>query len=313
MMEKCVLIALGGNAILRHQDTGTAEEQFATVRRTCRQIREIIEDGYTVAITHGNGPQVGDILLKNELARDTLPPMPLDICGAESQGMIGYMLQQSMDRELAEAGLRIPVVTVLSQTLVRRDDPAFNNPAKPIGPYYTAMQASRLSEEKGWRMANEPGRGYRRVVPSPEPVALVEAGAIKTLVRLGTIVIACGGGGVPVVVGDAGLRGVEAVVDKDHTAALFAALIDADDLLILTDVEKVARNFGRPDQVDLDTLTVAGAKEYLNGGEFPPGTMGPKIEAAIRFVESGGERTIITSLPRARDALAGLAGTTVSR
>jgi carbamate kinase len=314
MTERRVLIALGGNAILRHQDTGTAEEQFSTVRRTCRHIMEIISDGYTVAVTHGNGPQVGDILLKNEIARDTLPPMPLDVCGAESQGMIGYMLQQSLYRELHAAGCTRPVVTVLSQTLVHRDDPAFEHPAKPIGPYYTAMQASNLAKEKGWRMANEPGHGYRRIVPSPEPVAILEADAIRSLFDLGAVVIACGGGGVPVVADEAGmLHGVEAVVDKDHTAALFAGLIRAEDLLILTDVEKVALNFGKRDQVDLDTLTVEEAKAYLAEGQFPPGTMGPKIEAAIRFVESGGRRTIISSLDRARDALAGEAGTTIVR
>ncbi|MDN7024719.1 carbamate kinase [Methanoculleus sp. FWC-SCC1] len=314
MTERRVLIALGGNAILRHQDTGTAEEQFSTVRRTCRHIAEIVADGYTVAVTHGNGPQVGDILLKNEIARDTLPPMPLDVCGAESQGMIGYMLQQSLSCELQAAGYARPVVTVLSQTLVHRDDPAFEHPAKPIGPYYTAMQASNLAKEKGWRLENEPGRGYRRVVPSPEPVAILEAESVRFLFDRGSIVIACGGGGIPVVAGEDGwLQGVEAVVDKDHTAALFAGLIGADDLLILTDVEKVALHFGRPDQVDLDSLTVAEAKRYLADGQFPPGTMAPKIEAVIRFIESGGERAIVSSLDRARDALAGEAGTVIAR
>ncbi len=314
MTDRRVLIALGGNAILRHRDTGTAEEQFSTVQRTCRHIVEIMGDGYTVAVTHGNGPQVGDILLKNEIARDTLPPMPLDVCGAESQGMIGYMLQQSLYCELHAAGCTRPVVTVLSQTLVRRDDPAFEQPTKPIGPYYTAMQASNLAKEKGWRMSNEPGHGYRRVVPSPEPVAILEADAIRSLFDLGAVVIACGGGGIPVVAEESGrLQGVEAVVDKDHTGALFAGIIGADDLLILTDVPKVALNFGRPDQVDMDTLTVAEAERYLADGQFPPGTMGPKIEAAVRFIESGGERVIISSLEQARGALAGEAGTTISR
>lgn len=314
MTNNRVLIAFGGNAILRHRDSGTAEEQFENVRRTCTHIVEMIGDGYAVAITHGNGPQVGDILLKNEIARESLPPMPLDVCGAESQGMIGYMLQQSMHRELKAAGHETPVVTVLTQTVVDKSDPAFLNPEKPIGPYYTAMQASRLEKEKGWKVVNEPGRGYRRVVPSPDPLAIHERAAIRALFDRDFIVIACGGGGIPVVAGgDGTLEGVEAVVDKDYVAALFAGVIDAALLLILTDVEKVALNFGRSDQQPLDSMTVADARQYLALGHFPPGTMGPKIEAAIRFIESGGERVIISSLEQGREAIQGRAGTVITR
>ncbi|MDD5419773.1 MAG: carbamate kinase [Methanomicrobiaceae archaeon] len=313
-MADRVLVALGGNAILRHRDTGTAEEQFENVRAACRHLVAMIGDGCSIAITHGNGPQVGDILLKNELAKETLPPMPLDVCGAESQGMIGYMLQLSMRRELALAGLDLPVATVLTQTLVRRDDPAFENPTKPIGPYYTAMQASRLAEEKGWSMVNEPGRGYRRVVPSPDPAEILEGTTIRQLFDQGVIVVACGGGGIPVAADDRGmLEGVEAVVDKDHAAALFASIIAADTLLILTDVEQVALNYGRPDERPLGAITAADAGRYLAEGHFPPGTMGPKIESAIRFVESGGARAIISSLERGREALAGRAGTVITR
>lgn len=312
MPRKAVVVALGGNAILRHRETGTAEEQFANVRRTSRHIADIARDGYAVAVTHGNGPQVGDILLRNELAKDILPPMPLDVCGAESQGMIGYMLQQSMEEALGAGGLDFPVATVLTQTLVDAGDPAFKSPEKPIGPFYTAMQARRLAEEMGWRMVQLPGQGYRRVVPSPRPVALVEGPAISRLFRDGAIVIAAGGGGIPVVAGPHGtLRGVEAVVDKDYTAALLARLVGADDLLILTDVEYVFLNYGRPDQEAVREMGVSEAKEHLAEGHFPPGTMRPKIEAVVGFIESGGRRAVVTSLDSAREALAGRTGTEI--
>ena len=312
MPGRAVVIALGGNAILQHRETGTAEEQFANVQKASRQIATIAAEGYAVAFTHGNGPQVGDILLKNELAKETLPPMPLDVCGAESQGMIGYMLQQSMQEALREAGLDRPVATVLTQTLVDGDDPAFTNPEKPIGPFYTAMQARRLESEKGWRMVRIPGQGSRRVVPSPRPVALVEERAIATLFSAGTIVIAAGGGGVPVVADGGGtLRGVEAVVDKDLTAALLARLVGAEDLLILTDVERVALNYGRPDQQKIGEMTVREAQRHLAAGQFPPGTMGPKIEAALGFLEAGGKRATIASLEGAFRALSGRAGTRI--
>ncbi len=314
MTKKSVVVALGGNAILQRQDRGTAEEQLANVRQTAQHIAEIASAGYAVIITHGNGPQVGDILLRNELAIDTLPPMPLDICGAESQGMIGYMLQQSLEEALRKRGLNQPVVTVLTQTLVDSSDPAFGNPTKPIGLFYTAMQAKQLMEEKGWKMVQIPGRGYRRVVPSPRPITLVEREVIARLSREGVIVIAAGGGGIPVVADPRGaLRGVEAVVDKDYTAALLARLVSADDLLILTDVDYVYLNYGQPDQQPLREMTVAEAKEHLAATHFPPGSMGPKVEAAIAFLEAGGSRVIITSLGSACDALAGRVGTWIHR
>ena len=314
MPGKTVVVALGGNAILRHQEVGTAEEQIANVRRASRQLAEIVSDGYTVVITHGNGPQVGDILLRNELTEDTLPSMPLDVCGAESQGMIGYLLQQSMQEALLAAGLDCPVATVLTQTLVDGADPAFGDPTKPIGPFYTAIQAKRLQEEKGWQMVQIRGQGYRRVVPSPRPLALIEGQAILGLLRAGVVVIAAGGGGVPVVAGPAGtLRGVEAVVDKDYTATLLARLVGAGDLLILTDVEHVALNYGRPGRQDIREMTVAEAREPLAAGHFPPGSMGPKIRAAVGFLEDGGERATIASLDSAADALAGRTGTRIRR
>jgi carbamate kinase len=312
-MQGRVLVALGGNAILKHGEEGTAEEQIANVRSTCGKIVEIIRNGHSLAITHGNGPQVGDILLKNEAAKNTLPQMPLDICGAESQGMLGYMLQQSMHNELKSAGTTMAVTTVLTQTIVNRNDPAFAHPTKPIGPFYTAMEAAKLRREKGWTVINDAGRGYRRVVPSPSPIAIVEADAIRKLLDEGILVIASGGGGIPVVKDDAGiLQGVDAVIDKDHSAALLAHLLGAEVLLILTDIEKVSLNYGTQKQVDLDTLTAADAKKHLDEGQFPPGSMGPKIESAISFLKAGGKRTVITSLERAMDALRGNAGTTIA-
>ncbi|NLA99816.1 MAG: carbamate kinase [Methanomicrobiales archaeon] len=313
MPERTVAIALGGNAILQHRERGTAEEQFANVRKAARHIAQIVSSGYTVIVTHGNGPQVGSILLKNELMEETLPPMPLDICGAESQGMIGYMLQQSMQEALREAGVDRPVATVLTQTLVDSNDPAFENPEKPIGPFYDPVQAKRLQEEKGWRMVQIPGRGYRRVVPSPRPVALVEEQAIARLVSAGVIVIAAGGGGVPVVTDSRGVfRGVEGVVDKDHTAAILARIVGAEDLLILTDVSRVTLNYGRPDQQEISEMTVREARDHLAAGHFPPGSMGPKVEAAVRFIENGGRRATIASLEEATLALAGRVGTRIT-
>ncbi|HEV2225268.1 MAG TPA: carbamate kinase [Nitrososphaerales archaeon] len=308
-----VLIALGGNAILRHGEKGTAEEQAASVRVTARNLVSMVEDGDRIAITHGNGPQVGDILLRNELAKTILPPMPLDVCGAESQGMIGYLLQQAMDEELRMKGLDTGVVTILTQTLVDSDDPAFNNPTKPIGAFYSASEAARLRTEKGWKMVEDSGRGYRRVVPSPIPKDIVEKDTIIRLFRSGTIVVAAGGGGVPVIRGQDGrLAGVEAVLDKDRTAALLAGILHTEVLLILTDVDGVYLDYLGPNRRMLTNLDIATCERYLNEGQFPPGSMGPKMESAVGFLKSGGKRAIITSLESAKKALAGRAGTTIT-
>ena len=313
-MSRKILVALGGNAILKHGESGTAEEQLENVEKTCEFLVDIVREGNKIAITHGNGPQVGDILLKNELSKNTLPPMPLDVCGAESQGMLGYMLQQSMCNALKSAGFDICVASIITQSLVDKNDPAFKNPTKPIGPFYTAMEASQLRRERGWTIIDDSGRGFRRVVPSPNPVKIVESNAIKELFDHDVIVIASGGGGVPVMIDDNGkIKGVEAVLDKDLSAAAFATLIEAEILLILTDVEKVSLNYGKPDQKELDRMTIKDAKKYLAEGHFPPGSMGPKIESAIRFVESGGEKTVITSIELAKDGLEGKAGTTIIR
>ncbi|MDY6797078.1 MAG: carbamate kinase [Actinomycetota bacterium] len=305
-----ILIALGGNALLRAKEKGTAEEQLAHVRETCRHLISIIEGGDSIAITHGNGPQVGNILLQNEIASDQLPPMPLDVCVTESQGMIGYMIQRSMDNHLRQAGIEIPVVAIFTQTLVDKDDPAFGDPSKPIGPYYTQGRASELESERGWSMLKVGDRGYRRVVPSPDPLEIIESRAIKQVTDDGIIVIAAGGGGVPVVRHEDGtLHGVEAVIDKDHAAAILARVIGADTLLILTDVEQVYLNYGKPDQQPLDRVSVSEAGQYLEQGQFGKGSMQPKVEAVMDFVRAGGKRAIITSLEKANYSLGGKAGT----
>jgi carbamate kinase len=311
-MEKRIVVALGGNAILRHREIGTAEEQFSHVMETCGYLLQLVRQGYGLVITHGNGPQVGDILLKNECAKGTLPRMPLDICDAESQGMIGYMFQQSMDAVMKRSGIGIPVVTLVTQVIVDAADPAFSNPEKPIGPYYTAMEAAELKKAKGWQIVPESGRGYRRVVPSPEPIEIVEKEPIATLFESGAIVIACGGGGIPVVRSESGMmQGVEAVIDKDHTAVLLANAIGADLLLILTDVEYAYLNYGMPAQVPLTRLTADEARKHLEDGHFAPGNMGPKIASAIRFLRTGGKRVVIASPAQAMAALEGNAGTTI--
>jgi len=307
-----ILVALGGNAILQRQGKGTAEEQFENVRKACRHLVGIIRQGHRIVITHGNGPQVGDILLKDELAEDTLPPMPLDVCGAESQGMIGYMIQQSLRNELRRAGLDMQVTTVLTETVVDANDSAFKNPTKPIGPFYSASEAAELKDKRGWYLINDSGRGYRRTVPSPTPLSIVQGEMIRELMDIGAIVIAAGGGGIPVT-SNGESRGVEAVIDKDLSAAVLAKVVNADVLMILTDVPKVYLDYNKPGQRAIEKLTVKECRTLLDQGQFPAGSMGPKIESAVRFLESGGDTAIITSLEMAEDALAGKAGTRIAR
>ena len=312
MASSRILVALGGNAILQRAGKGTAEEQFENVRKACRHLVGIIRQGHRIVITHGNGPQVGDILLKDELAKDTLPPMPLDVCGAESQGMIGYMIQQSLRNELRRVGLDLQVTTVLTETVVDPDDPAFEHPTKPIGPFYSASEAAQLKEKRGWYLVNDSGRGYRRAVPSPIPLSIVQGQMIRELMDVGAIVIAAGGGGIPVT-SSGESRGVEAVIDKDFGAAVLAKVVGAEVLMILTDVPKVYLDYNTPSQRAIDELTVQECKRLLDQGQFPAGSMGPKIESAVRFLESGGDTVIITSLEMAEDALARKAGTRIVR
>jgi carbamate kinase len=290
-----MVIALGGNSLIPAGQEGTIDEQIELTRATMVHVAELIKEGHPVVLTHGNGPVVGNIVIRNEVAKDQIPPMPLDVCGADSEGGIGYMIQQALQNELSSRGIDRVVFTIITQVVVDPDDPAFTKPTKPIGPFYSEEEAKAMAREKGWAVVEDSGRGYRRVVASPKPLTIVESPAIERAVQLGAIVIAVGGGGVPVVRDRNGeLRGTEAVIDKDRASSVLAAQLKADVFVILTGVEKVSLSFGKPDQRDLDVMTVAEAEKYLADGEFSPGSMGPKIEAAIEFLKAGGKQVIVT-------------------
>jgi carbamate kinase len=309
---RCLLLALGGNAIIPPGGSGTIEEQIAITEKTMRQVAEAVSPGARIVVTHGNGPIVGNIVLRNEAARETIPPMPLDVCGADSQGGLGYMIQQVMWNEFHRLGKDRDVTTIITRVRVEADDPAFLRPTKPIGPFYRREAADRLRALRGWQMIEDSGRGYRRVVPSPRPREIMETAAIQALLERGVVVIAAGGGGIPVVRrADGTLAGIEAVVDKDRTAAVLARAVGADELVIVTGVDRVAIGYRSPQQQDLATLAVDDARKYLAAGEFPAGSMGPKIEAAIEFVESGGRESIITSPAVLGLALRGEHGTRI--
>ena len=308
-----IVIALGGNALQEAGKPATAESQLEVVEKTSEFIADIIENGYNVVLAHGNGPQVGRIVIQNEYAASQTPAMPFDVCGAMSQGYIGYHMQQGLEKVLRARGCNKRVVTVVTQVVVDKDDPKFKNPSKPIGPFYNEATAKQLAEEKGYTMKEDAGRGWRRVVASPMPVEIVELDAVKCLIDGGFIPITVGGGGIPVIKDEKGnYIGTAAVIDKDLASEKLAEDIDADALVILTAVENVCINFGKPEQKSLSTMTVAEAREYIAEGQFAPGSMLPKVEAAIKFVESKpGRKAIITSLDKAVEALAEKAGTTV--
>ena len=310
---KKIVIALGGNALQEAGKPATAEAQLEVVEKTAEYIADIIEAGYKVVVAHGNGPQVGRIVLQNEYAVPVTPAMPFDVCGAKSQGYIGYHIQQGLTKVLRSRGNKAEVATVVTQVLVDQNDPKFLNPSKPIGPFYTEEEAKAIAAEKGYVMKEDAGRGWRRVVASPVPVAIEELNAVKCLVDNGFITVTVGGGGIPVIRNEQGmLEGTAAVIDKDLASEKLAEDLDADALVILTAVEKVSINFKKPDQKDLENLSVAEAKQYIAEGHFAPGSMLPKIEAAVKFVESKpGRVSIITSLDKAVEALEGKAGTTV--
>ena len=312
MAEK-IVVALGGNALQSGKSEPTAEAQLKVVRNTCERIADISDMGYEVAVVHGNGPQVGRILLASETAKDVTPAMPFDVCGAMSQGYIGYHLQQALKYALNKRNKNIPVVTVATQMVVEPDDPGFKNPTKPIGPFYSEEEAKALQEEKGYTMKEDAGRGWRRVVASPIPRKIVEIDAVKQLWD-STIVITCGGGGIPVIEKwDGSLEGVAAVIDKDFAAELLAEQVDADVLMILTEVEKVAINYNKPDQQDLAHLSLKEAAQYCDEGQFAPGSMLPKVQAAMKFVRAyPNKKAIITSLDKAIDALNGKTGTVIT-
>jgi carbamate kinase len=313
--KKLVVVALGGNAILQPGQRGTFEEQMKNVHVTCEQLALMVESGkYKVVVTHGNGPQVGNILLQNEVGKEVAAPMPLYVCGAESQGLIGYMIQQNLVNLLAKKGKgSIPVATVVTQVVVDEKDQAFSNPTKPVGPFYSADEAARLKAEKGYDVKEDAGRGWRRVVPSPDPIEIFEKAAIRQLVEARSIVVASGGGGIPVVRENGELKGVDAVIDKDLAGERLAVDVGASIFMILTDVDQVKLNYKTPQEKGLNQITVAEAKTYHAEGHFAKGSMEPKVRAAIRFIESGGEKAIITSLDRATAALEGKAGTTITR
>ena len=313
-MAKKLVIALGGNALQSGSGPATAEAQLEVVKSTCEFIADICKEGYEVTLVHGNGPQVGRILLMSETAKDVTPAMPFDVCGAMSQGMIGYHIQQALGNLLRKRGINKQVVSVVTQVVVDKNDPLFQKPSKPIGPFYTEEESKAIAAEKGYTMKEDAGRGWRRVVASPIPIEITELEAVKCLIEKGFIVVTVGGGGIPVFKeADGKLTGTAAVIDKDLASEKLAEDVDAGMLVILTEVEKVCLNYRKSDQKDLDKITTAVAKQYISEGHFAPGSMLPKIEAAVKFVESKkGRKAIITSLDHAVAALAGKTGTTVS-
>lgn len=308
-----IVIALGGNALQSGKGEATAEAQLEVVRKTCDKVAEISNRGHEIAVVHGNGPQVGRIVMASEAAKDVTPAMPFDVCGAMSQGYIGYHIQQCLKYALNKSNRNVPVVTVETQVIVDENDPAFNKPTKPIGPFYSEEEAKALAEEKGWTVKEDAGRGWRRVVASPIPKRIVEIDAVNQLWEK-SIVITCGGGGIPVVEKpDGHLEGVAAVIDKDFAAELLAEQVQADILMILTEVEKVSINYKKPDQVDLDHMSLAEATQYIGEEQFAPGSMLPKVEAAMKFVRRyPNKKAIITSLDKAVDALEGKTGTVIT-
>lgn len=315
---KTAVIAIGGNAILRSGEKPTQENQMRNVAVTCKGLADLIERGYDIVLTHGNGPQVGDILLRNEIAKSEIPPMGMDVCDAESQGQVGYMLQQALSSEFLSRGMNKVAVSLITQVIVSEDDPAFKNPTKPIGKYWTANEAKQLKKEKGWTMVLDKKRGgWRRCVPSPDPIGIVESKPVKRLVFGGEhqaeVVIACGGGGIPVVRRGDRYVGVEAVVDKDLAASMLATSIHEKLFIIATDVDNVFLDFGKVTQRPFLRSNLAELKVLYESGQFPPGSMGPKILASIRFLEGGGEEVIITATEKIVAALEEGAGTHIYR
>ncbi|NOY77953.1 MAG: carbamate kinase [Calditrichaeota bacterium] len=309
--QKKAVVALGGNAITREFEEGDIYQQFANTRRSLLGVIEMVEQGYHLVLTHGNGPQVGNYLIRIEASRHLVPPLPLGVVVADLEGGMGYMISQTLFNKLHLRSIKRDVVTLLTQVIVDKDDPSILNPTKFVGPFYKKEDLPSLLA-RGWIVKEDPGRGYRRVVPSPKPLDIVEKKIIRQLFDEGIIVVAAGGGGIPVYVEkDGTLEGVDAVIDKDLASAVLAREIGATELVILTAVEKVALNFRKPDQIDLDTLTISEAKRYMAEGQFPPGSMGPKIQAAINFLEDGGERVIITSVEKHPQAMRGETGTQI--
>ncbi len=313
--EKYILIALGGNAFQTKGEKGTTENYWKNAYRAAETIVRIVKEGYKVAITHGNGPQVGTILEWMERSKDKIPPLAMDIAGAMTQGWLGYLLMQSIDNTLLKEGIKDSVkgaVAIVNQVLVSKEDPAWQNPTKYVGSYYTEEEAKKLAAEKGWVIKPDPRGGYRRVVPSPDPKENIEVGAVKKLIEEGWIVIASGGGGIPVIREEDGtLKGVEAVIDKDLAGEVLATSLGVGTFVILTDVEGVYINFKQPNEKKLDVVTVSELEKYYKEGHFKPGSMGPKVLAAIRFIKHGGKRAMIGHLKKGYEVIKGESGTII--
>jgi carbamate kinase len=311
---RTAVIAIGGNSLIKDKEHITVPDQYQAAKETCHHIAGMIEQGWTVAIGHGNGPQVGFILRRSEIAAKFagMHEVPLDSCGADTQGALGYHLQQNLQNEFKRRGMKKAAATVVTQVLVDRDDPAFQNPAKPIGSFMEEAEAKERADKEGWVVVEDAGRGWRRVVASPLPQEIIELDAVKELLDAGIITVTVGGGGIPVIEDEEGnLVGTAAVIDKDFASSLLAQCINADLFLISTAVEKVSLNFGKPDQTDIDQMTVAEAKQYMEEGHFAPGSMAPKIQAIIWFLEAGGKEAIITDPENIERALAGETGTRI--
>jgi len=310
-VPKTILIAVGGNSLIRAGEKGTVSEQFENAQRTAIALVGLVREGSKLVITHGNGPQVGAALLRSESAVNQVPGHTLDVCDASTQGEIGYLLQQSLENALAQVELHVPVVTVLTQVVVSPNDPAMQRPSKPIGPFYSRDRAGERARTLGWQLVEDAGRGYRRVVPSPEPIEIVELEAIRDLVNDGALVIAAGGGGIPVIRCGGALHGVEAVIDKDRTSALLALGLGADIFAISTDEDFVYLDYKRPKQRALTRVSVVELEAYYNAGHFPPGNMGPKVQSVLHFLRGGGQEAVITSYDHLHDAIAGRTGTRI--
>lgn len=309
---RTVVVALGGNAITREFEEGNIYQQFANTRRSLVGVLELVSEGYDVILTHGNGPQVGNALIRVEEARPLVPPIPLGVLVADTEGGMGYMIEQSLQNMLHRRGIQRSVVTLLTQVIVDRNDPSILNPTKFVGPFFQESEVGEIQQKRGWVLKKDADRGWRRVVPSPLPLEIVEKRLIRELVDRSFVLIACGGGGIPVYVEDDGTyEGVDGVIDKDRAAAVLARDVGAQELHILTAVNRVALNFGTEKQVDMDRLTLSEARHYLEQGEFPAGSMGPKIEAAIHFLEGGGEEVLITSVEKVCEARRGETGTRI--
>lgn len=311
--ERIAVVAFGGNALLRAEDQGTQDEQIARARQAARWLVEIVRHGYRLVIVHGNGPQVGNILIQAEEASTKVPPQTLDVAVAQTEGSIGFLLQQAMRNRLESSRLPAEVATILTEVEVDPNDTAFKRPTKPIGPFFTRYRAEALARDFGWTVKEDSGRGWRKVVPSPRPLHIVNLKSIAAMLPVTDVVIAAGGGGIPVVRGrDGQWRGIEAVIDKDYASALLAVELEAELYIILTAVPEVALDFGQPSQREIRAMTVAEAEQYLSEGQFPAGSMGPKIEAAVDFVKRSGREVLIVDVDHLREGLAGERGTRVT-